>query len=38
MDIVELAPLPGLHGPDFLAARLAFKMIGYAFQRQHRTG
>jgi agmatinase len=38
MDIVELAPLPGLHAPDFLAARLAFKMIGYAFQRQQRTG
>ena len=36
MDIVELAPVPGWHGPDFLAARLAYKMIGYAFQRQHR--
>ena len=38
MDIMELAPMPGFHAPDFLAARLAFKMIGYAFQRQQRSG
>lgn len=30
MDLTELAPLAGLHAPDFLAARLAYKMIGYA--------
>jgi len=30
MDLVELAPLPGLVAPDFLAAQLAYKMIGYA--------
>jgi agmatinase len=30
MDIVELAPIPGLVAPDFLAAQLAHKMIGYA--------
>ncbi len=28
-DIVELAPIPGLHAPDFLVAKLLYKMIGY---------
>ena len=31
MDIVELAPLGGLHGPDVLTAKLAYKSIGYKF-------
>jgi agmatinase len=31
-DVVELAPIPGFVAPDFLAARLAFKTIGYVFQ------
>ncbi|MCK9186808.1 agmatinase [Candidatus Gracilibacteria bacterium] len=31
-DIVELAPVPGLHGYDFLTAKLAFKLIGYKFK------
>jgi agmatinase len=31
-DVVELSPIPGFIAPDFLAARLAFKMIGYVFQ------
>jgi len=30
-DIVELMPLRGLSGPDFWAARLAYKLIGYKF-------
>jgi agmatinase len=30
-DIVELAPVAGLHHPDFTAARLAAKMIAYRF-------
>lgn len=30
-DIVELAPIPGLHAPDFLTAKLAYKLIGYRF-------
>ncbi|MGK7311640.1 MAG: agmatinase [Candidatus Longimicrobiales bacterium M2_2A_002] len=30
-DIVELAPIPGLHAPDFLVAKLAYKMVGYRF-------
>ena len=30
-DIVELAPIPGLHACDFLAAKLAYKILGYRF-------
>lgn len=29
-DIVELAPRDGLHGCDFLAAKLAYKILSYA--------
>ncbi len=29
-DVVELAPIPGMVAPDFLAAKLAYKIIGYA--------
>lgn len=29
-DVVELAPIPGLVGPDFLAAKLVYKLLGYA--------
>ena len=32
-DIVELAPLPGLIAPDFLVAKLLYKMVGYKFTR-----
>jgi agmatinase len=32
-DIVELAPIPGFPAPDFLSAKLAYKMIGYRFDR-----
>ena len=28
-DVVELCPIPGLIAPDFLAARLVFKIINY---------
>ncbi|HEX6308218.1 MAG TPA: agmatinase [Longimicrobiales bacterium] len=28
-DVVELAPIPGLAAPDFLVAKLIYKMIGY---------
>lgn len=31
-DVVELAPTPGLHHADFLAARLAYKLIALARQ------
>jgi agmatinase len=30
-DIVEMAPIKGLHAPDFLAAKLLYKLIGYKF-------
>jgi len=29
VDVVEHAPVPGLHAPDFLVAKLVYKMIGY---------
>lgn len=32
-DVVELCPIPGLHAPDFLAARLVYKLIGYIHHR-----
>jgi agmatinase len=31
-DVVELAPIPGLHAPDFVAAKLVYKLIGYRFE------
>lgn len=36
MDLVELAPIPGNSAPDFLAAKLAYKMVGYAFLKEMR--
>ncbi len=30
-DIVELSPIPNLHGPDFLVAKLLYKLIGYRY-------
>ncbi|MBI3115177.1 MAG: agmatinase [Candidatus Kerfeldbacteria bacterium] len=33
-DIMELAPIPGLAAPNVLAARLAYKMLGYALLRR----
>ncbi|MEK9181325.1 MAG: agmatinase [Patescibacteria group bacterium] len=31
-DVVELAPVKNLHASNYLAARLAYKMIGYKFR------
>ncbi len=31
MDVVELAPLGGQPASDFVAAKLAYKCIGYKF-------
>jgi agmatinase len=28
-DVVELAPIPGLVAPDFLAAKLVYRIMGY---------
>ena len=30
-DIVELAPIAGMHAPDFTVARLAYKLLSYMF-------
>lgn len=30
-DVVELAPIPGNVAPDFLAAKLVYKLLGYSF-------
>lgn len=30
-DIMELAPIRGMHAPDFLAARLLYKLLAYSF-------
>ncbi|MGI9392318.1 MAG: arginase family protein, partial [Parvibaculales bacterium] len=32
-DITELAPIKGLHGCDFLVAKLAYSILAYAFLR-----
>jgi agmatinase len=32
-DVVELAPIPGLVAPDFLAAKLVYKLIGFHARR-----
>jgi agmatinase len=32
-DLVELAPIPGFHAYDFTAAKLAYKLLGYALAR-----
>jgi agmatinase len=31
MDVVELAPIPGMPAPDFLVAKLVYKLLGYHF-------
>lgn len=31
LDVVELAPIEGLHYPDFSMAKLIYKLIGYRF-------
>lgn len=32
-DVVELAPFPGLHWPDFAAARLVYELMGLALEK-----
>jgi agmatinase len=36
-DCVELCPTPGLVAPDFLAARLIYKIIGYIVNKERKT-
>ncbi len=31
-DVVELAPIPGMPAPDFLVAKLVYKLIGYRYR------
>ena len=37
-DLMELAPLPGQPASDFLAAKLLYRMLGYALLGDGRTG
>ena len=37
-DIVELAPIPGLKAPDFLVAKLVYKLLGYRFEQELKRG
>jgi agmatinase len=32
-DVVELSPIPGLVAPDFLAAKLVYRIMGYIATR-----
>jgi agmatinase len=32
MDVVELAPIPGMNAPDFLVAKLVYKLLGYRLE------
>ncbi len=36
-DVNELAPKPNMHGCDFLAAKLAYKILNFAFLISHRN-
>src|SRR5688572_30408852 len=36
-DVVELSPIPGMHAPNFLCAKLIYKMITYRFGRECRA-
>lgn len=38
VDVVELAPFPGNAAPDFLTAKLIYKMIGYRAAARGRPG
>ena len=36
-DVVELCPIPGLVAPDFLAAKLIYKIIGYMVSKEQKS-
>ncbi len=36
-DVVELAPQPGNRAPDFLGAKLVYKLLGYIFQGEKQS-
>ena len=33
-DVTELAPIGGMHAPDFLVSKLVYKMLGYRFAKE----
>jgi agmatinase len=33
-DVVELSPLPGVMAPNFLCAKLVYKILTYRFARR----
>ena len=35
-DIAELSPISGFHAPDYLAAKLAYLVIGYSMLAKDR--
>ena len=35
-DVVELCPIPGMVAPDFLAAKLIYKIIGYMVSKEQK--
>ncbi len=37
-DVVELCPIAGMVGPDFLAAKLVYKMLSYFLTETHKKG
>jgi len=36
-DVVELCPIPGMVAPDFLAAKLVYKIIGYMVNKKRKA-
>jgi len=36
-DVVELAPIPGMVAPDFLAAKLVYRLMGYLTEDNSKT-
>ncbi len=38
VDVVELAPIPGVVAPDFLAAKLVYKLVAYHQRARHANG
>ena len=37
LDVVELCPIPGMVAPDFLAAKLIYKIVGYLVNKGNRV-
>ena len=37
-DVVELAPIPGFHAPDFTVARLLYNLMGMIVRNRESAG